>query len=75
MTDVDTEDQGREVEISLDFAGPWTLNELVEIEDLAGEVLGEMSGRLMRAAAFVMAKRTTPYVSIEAVGDEIKVMV
>ena len=68
-------DPGQEMAFDLDFSGPWTLNELVEIEDEAGEPLGDMSGRLLRAAAWVMAKRANPAVSIQSVGDEIRVVI
>ena len=78
MSDVappEVEDQGQELAFELDFSGPWTLNELVEIEEIAGEPLGDISGRLMLAAAWVMAKRLNPQVSIQSVGDEIKVQI
>lgn len=70
-----TDDAPQEVPFDVSFAGPWTLNELIEIEDIAGEPLGDLSGRLMRAAAWVLAKRANPSVSIQTIGDEIKVMV
>ena len=59
--------------IELDFTGPYTLNEIVEIEAICGErmavLLEERSGRFMRAAAWVVARRTTPGMSLTEAGE------
>lgn len=62
------EDQGQEVPISVDFTGPYTLNEIVEIEAICGErmavLLEERSGVFMRAATWIVARRTNPGMSL-----------
>ena len=63
------------VEFALDLAGPWTLAEVIEIEQVSGETLGAVSGRLMAAAAWVLARRVDPTADLDTIAQEIKVTI
>lgn len=56
--------------IDIDFSGPFTLDEIVAIEDEAGtgETVGPRSGRFMRAVALVVGRRANPDLTVEDVG-------
>jgi len=59
--------------VEVDFTGPYTLNEIIEIEAICGalmaDLLEERSGTFMRAAAWVVARRSRPDMSLHAAGE------
>lgn len=59
-----------EIAIDIDLSGPFTLDEIVAIEDVAatGETVGPQSGRFMRAVALVVGRRNDPGLTLEDVG-------
>lgn len=63
-------DDGAELHIDFDLTGPFTLDEIVAIEDEAGtgETVGPQSGRFMRAVALVVGRRSSPDLTLEDVG-------
>ncbi len=63
-------DDGQELAIEVDLEGPFTLDEIVAIEEIAGtgETVGPRSGRFMRAAALVVGRRTAPDLTLADVG-------
>lgn len=62
-------DETQEIKIELDPRGPFTLNEIIEIESMCDELVFDRSGRFMRAVAFVTGKRTNPNLSLSDVGQ------
>jgi hypothetical protein len=66
-------DELTEVKVEVDFAGPFTANELVEIEDLTGATLDQIgtaaTGRCIRAVAWIIGRRTNPDLTLEEAGE------
>lgn len=56
-----------EIEVGIDLDGPFTLAEIIEIEDMSGEQVGERSGRYLLAVALVIGRRTNPDLTAEDV--------
>ena len=66
------DDELQEVGVEIDFTGPFTANELVQIGEL-GISLDEISrgstGRAIRAVAWVIGRRTNPKLTLEQAGE------
>lgn len=65
------DDQLPAVAAPLDLGGPFTLDEIIELEDLApGEILhpSGRSGRALRAIAWVTGRRVNPAYGLEDAG-------
>lgn len=66
-------DDAQQVPIEIDFAGPFTANELVEIEGLTGATLDEIgtgaSATVIRAVAWIVGRRTNPDLTLEQAGE------
>lgn len=62
-----------DVLVPVDFTGPYTLNEIIEIEAICGRrmavLLDERSGTFMRAATWVVGRRTNPGLSLADAGE------
>ena len=68
-----SEDELTEVAVEVDFAGPFTANELVEIEDLTGANLDEIgtgaTPKVIRAVAWIIGRRSNPNLTLEQAGE------
>ena len=66
-------DEVTEVGVEIDFAGPFTANELVEIEQLTGATLDQIgtgaTGGVIRAVAWIIGRRTNPDLTLEQAGE------
>lgn len=73
MTDAQQQDEPSVLSAEIDFTGPYSLNEIIEIEALCGErmavLLEERSGTFMRVAVWVVARRANPGTSLSEAGE------
>lgn len=62
-----------EVAVEVDLSGPFTLNELAEIEHLTGANLDDIangaSGQVIRAVAWIIGRRNNPALTLEEAGE------
>ena len=60
-------------QLDIDFAGPFTIDEVIEIESLAGKPISELlqgeRGRSLRAVAYVVGRRTNPSLTLAEAGQ------
>lgn len=62
------------IDLDVDLDGPFTIAEIIEIEDMSGERVGPRSGRYLLAVALVVGRRTNPALTVADV-DQIEVRV
>lgn len=60
------------VALDIDLDGPFTIAEILEIEELSGERVGPRSGRFIQAVALVVGRRSNPELTVADV-DQIEV--
>lgn len=57
----------------IDFAGPFTIDEVIEIEELAGKPITDLlvgeRGRSLRAVAYVVGRRSNPNLTLADAGE------
>lgn len=62
------------IDLEIDPDGPFTIAEIIEIEEMSGERVGPRSGRYLQAVALVVGRRTNPGLTVEDVnGIEVRV--
>lgn len=61
------------VAVDLNLTGPFTIDEVIEIEDLAGCPITDLEegprGRKLRAVAYVVGKRSNPSFTLAQAGE------
>lgn len=68
-----SEEELTEVPVELDFAGPFSANELVEMQRVTGASLTDLgtgaNAECIRAVAWTIGKRTNPALTLEQAGE------
>ena len=57
----------QQVAIDVDLDGPFTIGEIIAIEEMSGEQVGPRSGLYLRAVALVVGRRANPDLTAEDV--------